>query len=412
MALGRRGIQAFRAQAEEASKRRMSGYANYLLVTPEEPVLVRFRGLFYAPAHMLTPNEAKQIYSMQEWLLYYLAALGMAQPENEAGFLAMLEMRYTQFEPFIYTQHYIARNQKGDAYMTCAEGWEPRSDCAACWAKDNGDKAVSTRTQNVFSAHPRRLFHRIERKGMKDEYVTCSTPVGEPCRYCSAGHEPTQESVKYLPLADMHAAGVIACADRVQKRCVVCQGLGTIRHVGWACSNPECGSPLSINVPYPAPADIDLHVVCPTCGKRVLPEETLTCSRGCATPRRAQLHDVDVLVQKMGSPVSQADKGKGRRQNKVSYQFTEQWPAEPLPEDMLAMNLPIYELALAPPNVRKQCQQLGLTANPFSGETVGSAADDQAVPYDGQPTQQPVADPFGGGNEGEPSPLPDADVPF
>jgi hypothetical protein len=236
----------------------------------------------------------------------------------------------------------------------------------------------------VFTFHPRRWYHKLEsaQKGAKAQYLDCPAAIGEQCVYCAQGHEAKQEGVKYLSLADMHAEGVIACEERVSKRCGVC-GIGQIRNVGWACSNPSCGEPVSnYRILNPAPENYDPRVICPVCKQNMMPEEMLVCNKGCEMPRRCQLHDVDVLVQRMG-------KGKS-----TTYQFTEQWPAEPLSEDMLGMNLPGYEHALKPPALAEQIRLVGLASNPFTGEAV---SDTQS--YD---TPETVASPFGEGEGQEP----------
>lgn len=399
-----KGVEAFKRQAKEASERRSSGFASIILLKAGESVVGRFRGLISMPAQRLTDEQVRGL--TPDWLTYFASTLGIPTYDKTEEWVAAFKRRYEQQEPFRYEQHYIARNKGRDAYMTCATNWKEGLPCASCYLRDNGDKGISLRTNNLFTFHPRRFFHKVEKgKNQKADFIWCTTPEGENCRYCAAGHQPKQDYPRYFSFADMHTEGVVACAERVAKRCASC-GLGMIKNTGWACSNPECGEPL-VNYrrpPDPKPEGYDPRATCPECKKRLEPEEILKCSKDCEAPRRCQLHDVDILVQRMGD------------KKQTTYAFTEQWPAEPLPDEMLKMNLPNYMLSMAPKEINAQCRTVGLTQNPFTGGAVAAPPQEQTESYEeGGGDGAPVGDPYAEGGEaavdGEP-PADGEDIPF
>lgn len=357
-----RGLEAYREQAAAAGERRHSGFASILLLKGGEQVQGRFRGVIYAPSWQYTEAQLKRMAFGD--LIDYAASLGVGRWDTAERQAEAILRRYKQEEPFSYEQHYIARNKGRDAYLTCAERWEPKSRCAACHLMQRGDKAISRRDQVVFSFLPRRKFHVIERGGKK-EYPYCVAEGGH-CAHCNSGNPAKQEGMRYFGFAQMHAQSVIACAERVAKRCSAC-GIGAIRNVGWMCSNPDCGEPLS----YALSADGRREKVrCAECKALMLPDEQLRCPKGCDRPRRAQLFDVDVLVQRHGS-----DK-------KTVYNFTEQWPCEPLENELLLMNLPTYEVSLRPRDIDTQCRVLGMTKNLAGAPLVEAPDEVQSESYE------------------------------
>lgn len=392
-----RGMNAYREQARAAGERRLTGFASILLLKSGESVKGRFRGLFVEPTVKFTQE---QILAMSpDWLAYHAHVLGIAPQKTMDMWVQAFLLRYKQIEPFIYEQHYIHGNKGKDAYATCASRWSPSADCPLCWSKDAGDKRISLRTQHVVSFHPYRWYHKLEgAKGTKATYADCPSINGEACRYCAAGHQPEQEKCRYLSLAEMHMAGLAACIERVAQRCAVC-GIGKVTNTGHYCSNPDCGEPLPNYrplLPNEQPEGYTPVTMCPECKTRMVPAESLRCNKGCDDVRRCQIHDIDVIVQRLGEKKS------------TTYQFTEQLPAEPLSEDFLASNIPNYEFSLKPKDVTTLCRVAGLTQNPFTGVAVNVAAPDATSDYD---ESEAAADPYGeGGEEGQPAV--DQDIPF
>ena len=372
-----RGVEAFRAQARAAGEQRLSGFANILLMKSGDSVMGRFRGLFAEPAVKLTEEDIRGL--TPDWLAYWAAVLGIAQQKSMDEWVRAILLRYKQVEPFIYDQHYIHGAKGREAYHTCAQRWSPSAPCPICYAKDSGDSRVSLRTQYVVSFHPHRWYHKLEGKpGMKATYADCLSAQGEACRYCDGGHQVQQEKCRYLSLAEMHMAGLVACSERVSQRCGVC-GIGKVQTTGYVCPHLDCGEPLSNYRPLPPAQQPEVYspvVTCPACQRRIQPQETLRCNKGCDDARRCQMHEVDVLVQRMGE------------RKTTTYSFTEQWPAEPLSEDLLASNLPSYEFAMKPKDSASLCRAVGLVSDPFTGGAVGgepTPMQAQASPYDEDP---------------------------
>jgi len=385
---GQRGISAYKQQAAASSERRQSGYANYLKLEAGDIVRGRFRGLFFMPSWQFKPEGVKAL--TPEWLQHYAYVLGFVPPEKDTleDWTQAFMLRYKQIEPFIYDQHYCHGVHGKDAYGTCAKSWAAQ-DCVDCYLKSCGDKRISFKPTNVFTFQPQRKFHKLQstRDKNKSDYLFCPAVEGDHCAYCQQGLEAKDEGVKYVSFADTHAGGVVACAERVSKRCGFC-GIGFVKNAGWQCANPDCGEPLTYTPPpIPAPENWDPAITCPACKVRNRPEELVTCNKGCAAPRRCQLHDVDVIVTRTGGDKS------------TSYQFSEQFPAEPLPAALMKLKLPNYELAFKPKDINEQCRVRGLVQNPFTGQGVSAPPQQQTQGYD-DPNADENLDPHGGDPQG------------
>lgn len=366
-----RGRAAYNKQAQAASENKGSGYAHILILGPGESVTGRFRGLINQPKFMY---KKEALLSFTEEQADNLALeLGMYNVfANINDFAERVLQRYTQLEPFNIQQHYISRNKGPEAYMTCGQAygdepviWDPPVPCVGCHVKDAGDKGVGRRPVVNFSFVPQRKSHRIKSNvtGKKDKWEACTMDESGFCSYCNANNEAKWDGMKYFGLAQTHAAGVFACADRVSRRCAVC-GINFVKNVGWCCANPECEEPVPQghwDALSKAAASGEVAMVrCKECKHHGPAAEILICPKGkCAKPRRLQLHDVNVTVQRLGE-------GKS-----TTYQCTEQLPAEPLVEDLMKLWLPKYEVKLRPPHPDKQTRQLGLHVNPFTDKPAG-----------------------------------------
>jgi hypothetical protein len=337
-----------------------------------ESCKVRFRGLYFEPAE--THNEAELTGMPGKRLIAHAKSLGCSpktlkydqdakrmvpiKPKRSDWVEAVLQ-RYTQIEPFFFIEHYVRRLKGPDAYMVCADDWgATHGSCVACAEISNGNRGISVSGRGIVSLIPRRKYHYIERKGKK-EFSYCAKP--NICRLCDAGDEPRQESLSTWTLASTHISSLLACNERVSAKCGNCKGMGSISVVGLKC--PSCGD------------DIDVDPTlgrqrCPSCREKIVPHETLECSN-CDDPRRAQLFDTDVVVQRIGA---------GTR---TSYQFVEQYPFEPLPRELMNFRLPDLEEVTKPDSVAEQCRKLGLLTNPITGEKVSAAPRrPAAVDYD------------------------------
>lgn len=386
---GQRGLNAYREQANAQKERRAGGFADILLMKGGDTVRGRFRGLMDMPAQVLTEKQIRALNA--DWQEYVLASLGVAMPDGgkiEDVVKAVLT-RYKQVEPFIIQQHTVYGLKGRDAYSWCVKDYNG-GNCVDCYMKAKGDDRMRMRTQSAFTFQPMRKIHVIE-GGAKKQYLVCPAMEGEACVHCNAGNEAKWETCRYLSLANTHVEGVVACWERVKKRCAACAGVGQIRRVGWQCSNPDCGEPLAGWQPPAAtdnPGPDFGMATCPECAAKMRPEETLKCSRNCEAPRRCQLYDVDVLVQRIGNDKT------------TSYQFTEQFPCEPLPPELLKRGLPNYELALKPKSTEERCRALGLTQNPFGGGAVSAPPQEQTTGYD-ESDAEGAGDPYGDGAEGK-----------
>jgi hypothetical protein len=326
------------------------------------------------------------------------ASLGMYTIyESINDFVDKVLQRYDQVEPFNYQQHYIANNKGPDQYLTCGMAyndevviWDPPVECVACHCKDSGDKRIGRRAQVAFSFVPKRKTHRIKSNvtGKKDKFEPCTEADGY-CGWCAKNIEARWDGMKYLSLSQTHAGALFACADRIAKRCAKC-GIGTVRNIGWACCNPECGEPVANPIHgqlnQAQAAGQRIPIVCPECKHKGPPDEILKCVKGCEAPRRCQIFDIDVLVQRIGS-------GKS-----TTYQFTEQLPAEVLDETLLSFRLPRYEQKLKPKSTDQQTRQLGLHTNPFTGKSAGGdpeATESYEEDEGGESDVEPQTEPFG-----------------
>jgi hypothetical protein len=399
MAFGRGRGAAKEAQEKQQSNR--TSFSRVFTMEPGESALLRFRGTtraqqahpdlpdFQVPelADLIDatgrPDQAKMEKLPRPLLVAVARRLGIATsvleddgaagnkqtsgftqrkeaPATPAQLAARIRARWSHLEPFVCSEHYIANNF-GDgrrSYQTCGVEWTPKSQCACCQAKANGDRRISNKVANNFSIVPRRLYHYVKGQGNnKSTFAYCTNygpDANGACTYCARGDEAKQEGSQRFPLAPTHAEGVFAAADRMSKKCAACFGQGKIAVVGYSCA--KCTEPLD-NI-----TSLDNKVRCsePSCRYEGFAVEIIKCEKGCKTPRRAHLFDGDILVQRLGG-------GK-----QTSYSFTEEWPLTAAPENVLRFALPDWEATLKPASVETQCQQIGLMTNPFTGQPVSA----------------------------------------
>lgn len=67
-----------------------------------------------------------------------------------------------------------------------------------------------------------------------------------------------------------------------------------VQPAGWSCS--ECGAPIGAFDPSVAP-----HTTCISCRVQMTPDEKVTCTAGCRSPRRARLTDCYVEIKRTGN---------------------------------------------------------------------------------------------------------------
>ncbi len=362
-----RGVAAHKEVADAAKQNRGGGFTRLLMMKAGEKALVRFRG-YTRPLAPVSEDELKtytigQLRALcRRWSVY--------EKVEDATIIdtlvGRLMDRQKQLEPMTVTEDYIHNNQSGRKYVTCAKEWDG-TDCVSCQMRAMGDKRVSQKVSGNFSIVPQRKYHYVKGATKDDnDFAYCSNygyDATGRCTYCIKKIEAKQEGMKRFSVATMHSQGVFAAADRIAKRCAACEGMGHIQHVCWACA--ACGEVID-NVVEP-----DKGIKCSACKASSFPVEEVTCSRGCAAARRGQLFDTDILIERVGAL------------KQTTYQFNEQYPFTPLPEDMLKFRVPTWEVALKPGNTDTQCRAIGVQVNPFTKEPVGKIGPaGEATSYD------------------------------
>jgi len=387
-----RGVAAHQEVADAAKANRGQGSAWLLMFKPGDKVLVRFRG-YTRRIDVYTEEEllAKQLGELKLLCRRFAVCEKVDEGDQFQALVTRLLLRQNNEEPCTVIEDYIHGNQKpGKQYITCARAWDAALPCVACALKDAGDKRISQKPGANFSVVPRRKYHYVKgTSGNKEDndFTYCANygwgKTGK-CRYCAQKVEAKYEGMKRFSIAPMHANGVFACADRIGMKCSACRGIGDIERIAWICT--ACGEPAD-NLVDPAKP-----FKCVECKHVGTPSEEVRCSEGCVEARRGHIFDTDVLVERIGS-------GK-----QTTYAFTERFPFEPLPQELLAFQIPQWEKALAPMSVEKQCRAVNVRTNPFTNEPIGPAGPaSRSESYD----DAPAGDDGGGAAYGA-----DADIPF
>jgi DNA-directed RNA polymerase subunit RPC12/RpoP len=399
-----RGRGAMTEAAQEMKNRGGSSYTRLLMLKTGEKCLVRFRG-YVRPLPTHTEDRLRTMtlgmlralcrawgvfeHGLQQGGEGEAARIVKLSPSEASNVLVeRLVARQDNLEPFTLYEDYIHGNQSGRKYVTCAEKWHyaPGS-CVSCHMRAGGDRRISQKLGANFSVVPQRFYHYIRAENKDDnEFAYCSNygyDAGGGCTYCAIGDVPKQEGMKRFSIANTHTQTLFGMDDRIALRCAACRGVGKIQHASWACS--DCGELMDLT--GLSSQQRERPVKCPSCQVEGIPLEEVTCTRGCAAARRAQLFDYDVLIQKFGT-------GKN-----TTYGFTEQ-ECEPAHDEILQFQIPSWERTLAPGDTDNQCRKIGLPRNPFTGTQVNSAGPAAgAVSYEQDgPGDELVSDP--------------ADIPF
>lgn len=386
-----RGIDMMK-RAEQAQKTKSDkswDWKYQLRIEPEDgPVPLRYRGVLLDIPYKYPDDELRSF--SKDQLAAVLVDVGgtYASDMNLEELRKQIKARYAVKEPFFYGRHFARRNMGnkaaggpfincGDSAALSSEDQDVVSTCRVCHAIDEGDSSINRSSSFAFTFWDYRGQHVIKKgKDAKNEYVACTMATKRHCEHCSHNTkvaDPKSNNFRtrydngnrYLAIPISVAKALIACEQRVTRRCKSCR-VGELAPVGAYCPNEACYQPFDFDGLLASGWDPDNRGLtkCHACKLSVTPELQYECSH-CQTPTASRLYDVDLLV-------SVTKEGAADKQ-RTNYQFVEQMPVKPLDPfndktaaKILATPMLVFEELLGPPTVQEQLRWIGVHNDPMT----------------------------------------------
>jgi len=191
--------------------------------------------------------------------------------------------------PVLVSGHYIKMQGSLGGYKYCGDP------CG--WCDFSNYKAFP---QAMFPVWSHSKYHIFQMQGNDVQFENCTLDHTGHCEFCDQGNEPVESGLRYLPLSNKWAQGLISLDEESRHLCYSCMAnnkRSIVQSAGFYCT--ACGETCEHYHP-----EVNDTYACRSCGHVGFPGEYVDCPTCGEDARRLAIADYPIAIKRTGTGTS------------------------------------------------------------------------------------------------------------